>query len=251
MDRLPDVRIVGRAVGDLIHLLAELLENATSFAPPHTTVRVHAETVGNGLALQVEDRGLGMSETELAEANLRLAAPPNFDPGHSARLGLLVVGRLAARQGITVRLRPSSYGGVTAVVLVPEELVLAPAIEPSAPPIAQPAQPRELSARAFIGEDRSNQTTVSLVDGLPRRQRRAPAGLDGQSLNGHDGGEPTVTVLDEANTIANMPSVPAQRSADEVRSRMSAFQSGTVRGRAQAASPEQNSDPEATEERSA
>jgi Nitrate and nitrite sensing/Histidine kinase-, DNA gyrase B-, and HSP90-like ATPase len=248
LDRLPDVRIVGRAVGDLIHLMAELLENATSFAPPHTTVRVHAEAVGNGLALQVEDRGLGMSETELADANIRLAEPPNFDPSHSARLGLLVVAKLAARQGITVRLRPSSYGGVTAVVLIPEDLVLTAAIETSPPPIASPA-PRELSAKAFVVEDRANQTTVSLVDGLPRRQRRGHAAPESPGE-----AETTITVLGEASTVnipAPEPSVSAQRSADEVRSRMSAFQSGTLRGRAHAASPEQNSDPEATEERSA
>jgi hypothetical protein len=254
LDRLPDVRVVGRAVGDLIHLLAELLENATSFAPPHTTVRVHAETVGNGLALQVEDRGLGMSEAELAEANTRLADPPNFDPAHSARLGLLVVAKLAARQGITVRLRPSSYGGVTAVILVPEELVLAAAIEPSAPPIAAPLPPRELSAQAFLPEDRANQTTLSLVDGLPRRQRRALTGLDSGPLNGHEEGETTVTVLGEASTVGVPPpdaAASAPRSADEVRSRMSAFQSGTVRGRAHAASPEQESNPEASEEGSA
>jgi hypothetical protein len=249
LDRLPDARIVGRAVGDLIHLLAELLENATSFAPPHTTVRVHAEAVGNGLALQVEDRGLGMSEGELADANQRLADPPNFDPAHSARLGLLVVAKLAARQGITVRLRPSSYGGVTAVVLIPEDLVLTAAIEQSPPPISSPAS-RELTSHAFVVEDRANQTTVSIVDGLPRRQRRSnvapetPAGDDPES---------TITVLGDASTInlAPEPAAPTQRSADEVRSRMSAFQSGTVRGRAHAASPEQNSHPEATEERSA
>jgi hypothetical protein len=192
-----------------------------------------------------------MSEAELADANMRLSDPPNFDPAHSARLGLLVVGRLAARQGITVRLRPSSYGGVTAVVLIPEELVLAAAIESTPPPIAAPMPPRELTAQAFVGEDRSNAATLSLVDGLPRRQRRGQVVVE-SAPSDHD--ETTVTVLGEANTVGMPPSesaVPAPRSADEVRSRMSAFQSGTVRGRAHAASPEQHSNPEATEERSA
>ncbi len=229
LDRLPDVRISGRAVGDLIHLLAELLENATSFAPPHTTVRVHAEIVGNGLALQIEDRGLGMSETELAEANLRLSDPPNFDPAHSARLGLLVVAKLAVRQGVTVRLRPSPYGGVTAVVLVPEDLVTPGGGEPHGQPaaVAGPSQ-RELAAKPFA-EDRSNQTTVSVVDGLPRRQRRANPGQPPAD------DETTITVIGEANTV-NLADhrVPTQRTADEVRSRMAAFQSGTVRGRAHA-----------------
>ncbi|GIH07525.1 hypothetical protein Rhe02_55920 [Rhizocola hellebori] len=228
LDRLPDVRISGRAVGDIIHLLAELLENATSFAPPHTTVRVHAEIVGNGLALQIEDRGLGMSETELAEANLRLSDPPNFDPAHSARLGLLVVAKLAARQGVTVRLRPSPYGGVTAVVLVPEDLVSTGHGDvPSQPAVAAPAH-KELAAKPFT-QDRANETTVSVVDGLPKRVRRANPGPPPT-----DEGETTVTVIGEANTVNLGERMPTQRTADEVRSRMSAFQSGTVRGRAHA-----------------
>ena len=229
LDRLPDVRISGRAVGDLIHLLAELLENATSFAPPHTTVRVHAEIVGNGLALQVEDRGLGMSESELADANLRLSDPPSFDPAHSARLGLLVVAKLAVRQGVTVRLRPSPYGGVTAVVLVPEELVSPGAAEISSQPAAAAAAPRELAAKPFA--DRANETTLSVVDGLPKRVRRAiPVQPPAEET------ETTVTVIGEANTVnlAEQQRVTTQRTADEVRSRMSAFQSGTVRGRAHA-----------------
>jgi hypothetical protein len=230
LDRLPEVRISGRAVGDLIHLLAELLENATSFAPPHTTVRVHAEIVGKGIALQVEDRGLGMSEAELAEANLRLSDPPSFDPAHSARLGLLVVAKLAVRQGVTVRLRPSPYGGVTAVVLVPEDLVsTGPAeLPPSQPEVAAPAQ-RELAAKPFA-QDRVSETTVSVVDGLPKRVRRAnPVPPPAEE------GETTITVIGEANTV-NLAEqrIPTQRTADEVRSRMSAFQSGTVRGRAHA-----------------
>lgn len=261
LDRLPDVKISGRAVGDLIHLLAELLENATSFAPPHTAVRVHAETVGNGLAIQIEDRGLGMSESELAEANVRLADPPAFDPAHSARLGLLVVAKLAARQGVTVRLRPSPYGGVTAVVLVPEELVTAGHTDVPSQAVTAPAQ-RQLAAQAFT-EDRPNETTASISDGLPKRVRRAAV-----TEPGSDDQETTVTVIGEANTVNMAPAdqVPTQRTADEVRSRMSAFQSGTVRGRAHATSgvdpsngtadhapqeTQQDALPGATEERSA
>ncbi len=247
MDRLPEVRIVGRAVGDLIHLLAELLENATSFAPPHTQVRVHAEVVANGLALQVEDRGLGMSELELADANRRLAEPPAFDPAHSARLGLLVVAKLAARQGITVRLRPSPYGGVTAVVLVPEDLVMAAADVSPAVTTQQPQ--RELpGGGATPPPDKSEQTTVSIVDGLPRRVRRpVPEQRPPSGGSGEESDTTAVTVVAEEPTVdltaptqsaaAQATSVEAvQRSADEIRSRMAAFQSGSMRGRAQAAS---------------
>ncbi|WP_452101238.1 sensor histidine kinase [Catellatospora bangladeshensis] len=136
--------------------MAELLENATSFAPPHTRVRVFAEPVGQGLALHIEDRGLGMSDTELAEANTRLAEPPAFDPAQSSRLGLLVVARLAVRQGISVRLRASSYGGITAVVLIPADLVLADTADkgeplgifaPAPPAPSRPRPPRRWSRR--------------------------------------------------------------------------------------------------------
>ncbi|HLT10379.1 MAG TPA: nitrate- and nitrite sensing domain-containing protein [Micromonosporaceae bacterium] len=122
----PDVSVVGRAVGDVIHLLAELIENATSFSPPHTRVNLGADVVTHGLAIEIEDRGLGMTADALAECNARLASPPDFDPANSAQLGLFVVSRLAARHGIKVQLRSSAYGGITAVVLLPEELLAGP-----------------------------------------------------------------------------------------------------------------------------
>jgi signal transduction histidine kinase len=115
--------VLGRAVGDVIHLLAELLENAASFSPPQTRVQVVGQVLPNGYALEIEDRGLGMSPEALAEANRKLLEPPDFDPADSARLGLFVVAQLADRHGIRVSLRPSGYGGVTAVVLIPGELV--------------------------------------------------------------------------------------------------------------------------------
>ncbi len=122
---MPDVAVTGRAVGDVIHLLAELIENATSFSPPHTRVYVGAEVVAHGLAIEIEDRGLGLTLDAIAEANHRLADPPEFDPANSARLGLFVVARLAARHGVKVQLRPSAYGGITAVALLPDALVAA------------------------------------------------------------------------------------------------------------------------------
>jgi len=115
--------ILGRAVGDIIHLLAELLENAASFSPPQTRVVVAGQVLPNGYAIEIEDRGLGMSSEAIEEANQRLIEPPDFDPADSARLGLFVVAQLAARHGIRVSLRPSPYGGVTAIALVPGELV--------------------------------------------------------------------------------------------------------------------------------
>jgi signal transduction histidine kinase len=115
--------LIGRAVGDVIHLLAELIENAVSFSPPQTVVRVGGSIVGNGYAIEIEDRGLGMSEKVLLAANAQLRDPPEFKLSSTARLGLYVVAKLAERHGIKVQLSQSSYGGTTAVVLLPATLI--------------------------------------------------------------------------------------------------------------------------------
>jgi len=114
----------GAAVTDVIHLLAELIENATTLSPPFTQVRVSGETVGNGFAIEIEDRGLGMAPQRMAELNERLANPPDLNPANTEQLGLFVVGQLARRHGIGVTLRPSPYGGTTAVTLIPQRLIV-------------------------------------------------------------------------------------------------------------------------------
>ncbi len=121
--RLPRLAVSGSAVADLTHLIAELVENATVFSPPHTTVQVHGERVANGYVLEVDDRGLGMTADTLLDANLRLAETPDFELSDTDRLGLFVVSRLAQRHGVRVSLRNSAYGGTTAVVLIPNALL--------------------------------------------------------------------------------------------------------------------------------
>lgn len=121
--QLPEASVAGAAVADLTHLLAELIENAAQFSPPHTRVRVTGEPVGNGYAVEVEDRGLGMGKETLAEANRRIAQSEALDLFDSDRLGLFVVSRLAARHDVKVHLRTSPYGGTTAVVLLPTALL--------------------------------------------------------------------------------------------------------------------------------
>ncbi|GAB2870882.1 nitrate- and nitrite sensing domain-containing protein [Actinoallomurus bryophytorum] len=121
---MPRVAIAGTAVADLIHLLAELIENATLYSPPDTTVQVAGQLVAHGFALEVEDRGLSMDPAALAQANEKLARPPDFDLSNSAQLGLFVVGRLAQRHSIQVTLRTSPYGGTTAIVLLPDGIVV-------------------------------------------------------------------------------------------------------------------------------
>ncbi|WP_159851008.1 sensor histidine kinase [Nocardia sp. CY41] len=122
---LPAVAIIGSAVADLIHLLAELLDNGTSFAPPEAKVSVSGNVVGKGIALEIVDQGLGMSETDIRGANEALQRPPDFDLttlSSDSRVGLFVVAKLAARHGIGVRLTESVYGGIRAVVLIPSGL---------------------------------------------------------------------------------------------------------------------------------
>ncbi|GGK73888.1 hypothetical protein Sme01_33190 [Sphaerisporangium melleum] len=123
---LPGAHITGAVVTDIIHLLAELIENATIFSPPQTTVQVRGDLVGNGFAVEIEDRGLGLSPEEYQAVNERLAHPPEFDLADSDRLGLFVVGRLAQRNDVSVVLRASPYGGTTAIVLIPKHLLADP-----------------------------------------------------------------------------------------------------------------------------
>ncbi|MFC5070889.1 nitrate- and nitrite sensing domain-containing protein [Kitasatospora cinereorecta] len=121
--RLPRIGVGGPAVADLTHLIAELLENATVFSPPHTAVQVHGERVANGFTLEIHDRGLGMAPEILLDANLRLAETPDFELSDTDRLGLFVVSRLAQRQNVRVSLQTSPYGGTTAVVFIPAQLL--------------------------------------------------------------------------------------------------------------------------------
>ncbi|RSM43031.1 HAMP domain-containing protein [Amycolatopsis balhimycina DSM 5908] len=123
---VPDVAVQGLAIHDLVHVLAELLDNATYFSEPETKVIVRAVvTRRKALAIQVTDHGVGMSEDRLAEVNARLADPPDLDVSVTRRMGLYVVSRLAKRHGIEVRLRENEdiEGGVIARVVVPAELL--------------------------------------------------------------------------------------------------------------------------------
>ncbi|CAM5732644.1 hypothetical protein SALBM311S_01678 [Streptomyces alboniger] len=121
------VWLAERAVGLVIHVLAELMENAVGFSRPPTPVEVYAARVGRGLAVEIEDRGVGMDPEQYDEANRLMTEPPRLDVMSRAddvRLGLYVVARLARGLGIHVELRPSSFGGTRVVVLIPDELVV-------------------------------------------------------------------------------------------------------------------------------
>ncbi len=158
--------IAGHAVADVIHMLAELIENATTFSPANTPVRVESDVVAKGLVIEIEDRGLGMGEGQLAEVNSRLNDPQPLDLSGSEQLGLYIAGKLARRHEVKITMQGSAYGGVTAVVLVPSVLVVEAGVQPSGPigirelggrPVPQlpgPAQPDvAVAASSPVGED--------------------------------------------------------------------------------------------------
>ncbi|MEN1884047.1 nitrate- and nitrite sensing domain-containing protein [Streptomyces mirabilis] len=142
---MPEVGVAADAVADVVHLIAELVENATVFSPPHTQVTLRTGRAGGGFVLEIDDRGLGLEPEQIEEAQRTLTTPDDFDPTRHDRLGLYVVGRLAARHGIEVTLCRSPYGGTTAVVLLPEA-VLAP-VDPERPEPAADTESRALPSR--------------------------------------------------------------------------------------------------------
>ncbi|WP_280457703.1 nitrate- and nitrite sensing domain-containing protein [Nocardia carnea] len=166
----PDVLITGQATADLIHLLAELMDNATAFSPPKSRVEVVAAVVGRGVAIEVADQGLGMSADEIVAANQLLAQPPDFGVAAlsgDTRLGLFVVATLAARHGASVRLSDSVYGGVKAVVLIPTELV----VEHNTPAAGDPADATAdaTGGTADAGPSDGNSTTAQGNNNGPTR----------------------------------------------------------------------------------
>jgi signal transduction histidine kinase len=135
--RIPDVLVDGRAVADLIHLLAELVDNATSFSPPGSPIEVRGNPVGKGVVVEVEDQGLGIEADRREALNKMFRDPPDFgimalldDP----RVGFFVVARLAHQHDMRVSLTESTYGGVRAGVLIPSALISTPNEDPEGEP---------------------------------------------------------------------------------------------------------------------
>ncbi|GGX08207.1 sensor histidine kinase [Streptomyces lomondensis] len=182
--RLPRIAVTGPAVADLTHLVAELLENATVFSPPHTAVQVLGERVANGFTLEIHDRGLGMAAEALLDANLRLAETPEFELSDTDRLGLFVVSRLAQRQNVRVSLQPSPYGGTTAVVFIPDALLTDDVPDTNGlgfrldrPQLAKESEPQD-NRRAALSQASAQRPGLpaSLLDGPVELE--APVDLD-------------------------------------------------------------------------
>ncbi|MET9845774.1 sensor histidine kinase, partial [Streptomyces ossamyceticus] len=152
---VPEAEIHGRAVTDLVRLLAELLENATTFSSPRTKVRVTATRLPDGrVMIEIHDKGIGLTAEDFADVNHRLAEPPTVDAAISQRMGLFVVGRLSDRHGIRVQLRPSGeQAGTTSLVMLPSDLTAGEVPpEPPDPLTVVPAGPA-VPEPPFPGED--------------------------------------------------------------------------------------------------
>ncbi|OWA00628.1 ATPase [Streptomyces sp. CS113] len=195
--QLPEASVKGAAVADVTHLLAEIIENAAQFSPPHTRVRVTGEPVGNGYAIEVEDRGLGMGKDALAEANHRITRSETLDLFDSDRLGLFVVSRLAARQDIKVHLRTSPYGGTTAVVLLPLALL-------HGETAATPAGAAHQAAR-------DEEHLYARVPGSSGQQDPVPAPVDRPALTS---AAPAATRTTTAGRPPGAPALRLHRSSD-------------------------------------
>ncbi len=244
---VPDRALVGVAVADTIHLLAELVDNATAFSSPRSEVIVHSSSVPHGIVIEIEDHGLGMTQEERLQANAKLSNPPDFETmafrGES-RLGLFVVARLAARRGIKVELRDSPYGGTVALCVLPPNIVAPhntagditettqmpvrsfyeqhhghledhpsfPISKPVLPPMVNSTAPAAVSETdTSVNEAKTTTPAPEEKPPLPRRQRR-------QNL---------APQLMDAEEVPHAEPVTGERSAERTRDGLAAFQRGT------------------------
>jgi signal transduction histidine kinase len=265
--------LIGPAVADVVHMIAELAENAAIYSPPNTPVRIHGDLVGRGYAVEIEDRGLGLTEEKLARINHNFAQPPPFDLSGSEQLGLFVAGQLARRHDIQITLQVSPYGGITAIVLIPKSLVVDegayhPELEAttSERAIRLTSRPAALSRRviaqpAALAQPSALPPTAGRPPAaapLPRRVPSLPAGPEAEPPAGNgDTGPQTgpqrsvmglpvrvrqaslAPQLRDAGPLAAdaADQVPSAPSPEAARNTMTALQRGWERGRS--SSPKQ------------
>jgi signal transduction histidine kinase len=229
----------GRVAGDVIHLLAELIENSASFSPPYAKVSVGGQRVAHGFAVEIEDRGLGMAEADLAAVNKRLVEPPDFSLVDTSRLGHYVVAKLSQRHGIRVHLRTSPYGGVTAIVLIPREIMLEAVDEepaagptvpdlPPAPPVESPTSPNGVAGGDPVAPVVVVQPPAESrpVDDPPEEPSRTPSGLPWRVRQ--------ASLPRQLWNEDDLGDEPITRDPEQVRRAMHSFQIGTQRGRSDA-----------------
>ncbi len=256
--RLPEVRVLGTVVADLIHLLAELVDNATSFSPPQSRVEVSGNVVGKGVVVEIADQGMGMSEVDQATMNETLRNPPDFGVAAlsaDSRLGLFVVAQLAARHGIAVRLSDSDYGGIKAIVLIPSALIATDSDAPQTPAeLTDPGRRGRLIGGSAVAAETETavQTAPSSVATLPAEAatpaRYGPRPYTEAPMQPGPDGRPALPRRNRQTNLAPQLAQPVQeqaasvqppRSAEQARDLMSAIENGTRQGRRAVISDEQ------------
>ncbi|MGQ4619470.1 nitrate- and nitrite sensing domain-containing protein [Nocardia sp. R7R-8] len=267
--RLPHTFVIGNAVADLVHLLAELIDNATFFSPPQSPVSVHGNLVGRGVVVEIEDQGLGIRAEERERLNALLRDAPDFQEMALAgqrHLGLFVVGRLANKHGISVTLQDSAYGGVKAIVLIPAALLdveqaadagagpeprrlAQPAAQahPALEAVAWPAEPvvrsthfNEFQLPPWPGSDGTSGVDPAVPPAPitnPSRSRAAAGSHEQRRSRTPLPRRRRQTHLApelqiEHEQVDPYQQVPDHRSADQVRRSMEALQHGTRQARA-------------------
>ncbi|MFF9126673.1 nitrate- and nitrite sensing domain-containing protein [Streptomyces sp. NPDC014889] len=253
-----EVYLAPPAVADVIHLLAELIDNATAYSAAPSPVGVRAAMVAKGLVIEIEDRGLGMSEEDYAQLNAQLAEAPQFDVvalADDLRLGMFVVARLATRHGITVTLRSSPYGGTSAIVLVPHDIVVP---EATGSPRTRPQASEPARVPAPVGPERPHESPAPAA----AARRRTPSAGQNASRAGDGRGEtertrepglsPLPRRVPQTSLAAELrgefaPAVEDDRlddfTAERAASSLAGFQRGTRRAQHDA-TPERAGDPE-------
>jgi signal transduction histidine kinase len=238
----PDISVAGQSVSDIVHLLAEILENATMYSPAHTRVQVTGEALPSGGAMiHVVDRGLGLPEDRLAELNDHLDNPPVADVSVSRHMGLFVVAHLAERHGVRVRLRQGERGGLIALVWIPELLITRQWPDSWQPAVGSEEQPRvlETAGTDWFGKRTAAHPARPAEDSPVNAGWRAAA-TEAAAAPVHEGlttaGLPLRTpranqfqgMVGEPPASEGMADRPA-RSADRVRAQLGAFQRGSRR----------------------
>jgi signal transduction histidine kinase len=194
----PGIVVVGQAVNDVVHLVAEIVENATTFSPEDTQVYVSGQPLSSGgVLLDITDNGVGISDQEMSHANWRLDNPPVVDVAVSRRMGLFVVGRLAARHGVRVRLRHAQAGGLTALIWLPDT-VAAPEV---APPLGRLRrfEADDFGPVASLSAPPSAGTQATAAARIPRFSPLSP---------GSEGSPPSFTPAAEAGSTPESGQAP-------------------------------------------
>ncbi|MBT2505929.1 nitrate- and nitrite sensing domain-containing protein [Streptomyces sp. ISL-98] len=242
----PHTQVAGFAANDLSHLLAELLENATSFSPPDAKVELSGWLLESGeVMLSVQDEGIGMAAERLTELNARLAEPAAYEPGDGidGGIGLHVAALLAARHGVRVQLREQKGGGIAAVVVLPDALL------PSSPPAAVPpavtvaGDAPTLNLPGSVAEANSNALPGRSALEVPEKDAQKDQQQDAEADPQKDQLEAPAP---QADLQKDQPDGPL--AADPLKDPLVAAAERTIREKAAKAEPEQEQDKEPTRE---